>query len=107
MNLKKNMHFTTDDTQKYLSNIYQWLTVNDDFNFISNSLNYCSSEEYTKLYAQLHQVKLKTRPILNNLSQAIEQIDCCVQQLKLTIERERAIRKQAIREKKQKKREQQ
>lgn len=99
------MHFTIKDTQQFISNICQWMTVNDDFNFIKHSLNYCSSEEYTKLCHQLHQAKVRTRPIINSLSDAIEQIDRCVQQLKLTIERERAIRKQVIREKKQRKRE--
>lgn len=99
------MNFTIDDTRKFLSNIYGWMTTNSDFTFISGSINDCSSDEYTKLCWELNNIKVKARPMLNNLSDSIEQLDRCVQQLKITIERERIIRKQAIRDKKRKKRE--
>jgi hypothetical protein len=98
------MIFTIDDARKFISNIYGWMTVNTDFTFISNSVNDCSSDEYVNLRYQLENLKTRTRVILNSLSDSIEESDLCIQQLKLTIERERTIRKQAIREKRRMKR---
>jgi hypothetical protein len=98
------MNFTIEDTRKFISSIYQWATTNGDFDFIKMSIDDCSSEECTQLRYQLEIVLRKTRVLLNQLAESIDEMDVCIRQLKLSIEKEREIRKKAIADKKLKKR---
>lgn len=97
------MNFTIEDTRKFISSIYQWATDNADFNFIKNSMDYCSSDECKQLRYELEIVLRKIRLSLNQLAESIDEMDVCIRQLKLSIEKERAIRKKSIRDKKLKK----
>jgi hypothetical protein len=99
------MNFTTEDTRKFISSIYQWATTNGDFDFIKMSIDDCYSEECTQLRYQLEIVLRKTRVLLNQLAESIDEMDVCIRQLKLSIEKERAIRKKAKIDQRQKKRE--
>lgn len=94
------MNPTIEDTRKFISSIYQWATSNDDFDFIKMSLDDCSSEECTQLRYELEIVLRKTRVLLNQLAESIDEMDVCIRQLKFAIEKERAIRKKVITDKK-------
>lgn len=96
------MNFTIEDTRKFISSIYQWLTTNADFDFIKMSIDDCSSDECTQLRYQLEIVLRKTRVLLNQLAESIDEMDVCIKQLKLSIEKERGIRKKAKKDKTQK-----
>ena len=98
------MNFIIDDIRKFISQIYDWMTTNDDFDFIKNSINDCSSDDVFQRRCQLTEVLGRTRSLLNPFSEAIEEMDICIRQLKLAIEKEREIRKKAIVDKKLKKR---
>lgn len=98
------MNFIIDDIRKFISQIYDWMTTNDDFDFIKNSINDCSSDDVFQRRCQLTEVLGRTRSLLNQFSEAIEEMDICIRQLKLAIEKEREIRKKAIVDKKLKKR---
>jgi hypothetical protein len=99
------MNFTIEDIRKFISSIYQWLTTNADFDFIKMSIDDCSSEECVQHRYQLEIVLRKTRVLLNQLAESIDEMDVCIRQLKLSIEKERAIRKKARIDQRQKKRE--
>jgi len=99
------MNFTIDDTRKFISNIYQWATTNADFDFIKMSIDDCSSEECVQHRYKLEGVLKKSRILLNQLAASIDEMDCCIRQLKISIEKERTIRKKAKLDQKQKKRE--
>ena len=96
------MNFTIEDTRKFISSMYQWATTNADFDFIKMSINDCSSDECTQLRYELEIVLRKTRVLLNKLAESIDEMDVCIRQLKLSIEKEREIRKKAKIDKKQK-----
>lgn len=98
------MNSTIEDTRKFISSIYQWATDNGDFDFIKMSINDCCSDECVQLRYQLEIVLRKTRVLLNQLAESIDEMDVCIRQLKLAIEKEREIRKKAKIDKKQKKR---
>lgn len=98
------MNFTIDDTRKFISNIYQWATTNDDFDFIKMSIDDCCSDECVQLRYELETVLRKTRVLLNQLAESIDEMDVCIRQLKIAIEKEREIRKKARIDKRQKKR---
>ena len=98
------MNPTIDDIRKFISSIYQWATANDDFDFIKMSINDCCSDECVQLRYELEIVLKKTRVLLNQFSEAIDEMDVCIRQLKFAIEKEREIRKKAIVDKKLKKR---
>lgn len=97
------MNFTIEDIRKFISSIYQWMTSNTDFTFISNAINDCSSAKCVQLRTELEEFLRKTRGLLNQLAESIDETDVCIRQLKLSIEKERAIRKKAIKDKKLKK----
>lgn len=96
------MNFTIEDTRKSISNIYQWMTSNDNFDFIKNSIDDCSSDDYTTLRYQLNVALKKSRGLLNQLAESIDEMDACVKQLRVTIERERGLRAKARKEQKRK-----
>ena len=98
------MNFTIEDTRKFISNIYQWATTNDDFDFIKMSINDCCSDECVQLRYELEMVLRKTRVLLNQLAESIDELDVCTRQLKLAIEKEREIRKKTRIDQRQKKR---
>ena len=98
------MNFIIDDIRKFISQIYDWMTTNDDFDFIKISINDCCSDECAHLRYELEIVLRKTRVLLNQFSEAIDEMDVCIRQLKTAIEKEREIRKKAIADKKLKKR---
>jgi hypothetical protein len=89
------MNFTIEDTRKFISSIYQWATSNDDFDFIKMSINDCCSDECVQLRYELEMVLRKTRVLLNQLAESIDELDVCIRQLKFAIEKEREIRKKA------------
>jgi len=99
------MNFTIEDTRKFISNIYQWATTNGDFDFIKMSINDCCSDECTQLRYELEIVLKKTRVLLNQLAESIDEMDVSIRQLKIAIEKEREIRKKARIDQRQKKRE--
>jgi hypothetical protein len=98
------MNFTIDETRKFISSIYQWATANDDFDFFKKSINDCCSDECVQLRYQLEIVLRKTRVLLNQLAESVDDMDVCIRQLKLSIEKEREIRKKARIDQRQKKR---
>lgn len=98
------MNFTIEDTRKFISSIYQWMTTNADFDFIRLSIDDCSSDQCIQRRFQLDKALKTTRLLLNQLSESLDEMDVCIRQLKLSIEKERAIRKKASAEKKLKKR---
>jgi hypothetical protein len=98
------MNSTIDDIRKFISSIYQWATDNADFDFIKMSINDCCSDECVQLRYQLEIVLRKTRVLLNQLAESIDEMDVCIRQLKIAIEKEREIRKKAKIDRKQKKR---
>jgi len=97
---REKMNPTIDDIRKFISSIYQWATANDDFDFIKMSINDCCSDECAHLRYELEIVLRKTRVLLNQFSEAIDEMDVCIRQLKFAIEKEREIRKKAIADKK-------
>lgn len=98
------MNFTIDDTRKFISSIYQWATANDDFDFIKISINDCCSDECVQLRYELEIVLRKTRVLLNQVAESIDEMDVCIRQLKFAIEKEREIRKKARIDQRKKKR---
>jgi hypothetical protein len=98
------MNFTIEDTRKFISSIYQWATTNDDFDFIKMSINDCCSDECAQLRYQLEIVLRKTRVLLNQVAESIDDMDVSIRQLKIAIEKEREIRKKARIDQRQKKR---
>jgi hypothetical protein len=98
------MNFTIEDTRKFISSIYQWATTNADFDFIKMSIDDCSSDECTQIRYELDIVLKKTRVLLNQLAESIDEMDVCIRQLKIAIEKEREIRKKARIDQRQKKR---
>ena len=89
------MNFTIEDTRKFISSIYQWMTTNADFDFIRLSIDDCSSDQCIQRRSQLESALRRTRLLLNQLSESLDEMDICIKQLKLSIEKERAIRKKA------------
>jgi len=97
------MSFTIDEVRKFICSIYQWATTNHDFDFIKMSIDDCSSDECTERRYNLGIALKKTRVLLNQLAEAIDELDGCIKQLKLSIEKEREIRKKARIDQKSKK----
>ena len=98
--LKVETNFTINEMRQYLTNIYQWLSKNDDLHFFETSLTDCSSKEVTQCRYNLEVALRATRPHLNKLAEAIDDLDICINQLKLSIAKEREEQKKAKREKK-------
>ena len=98
------MNFTIEDTRKFISSIYQWATTNGDFDFIKMSIDDCSSEECTQLRYELEIVLRKSRVLLIQLAESVDDMDVCIRQLKIAIEKEREIRKKAKIDQRRKKR---
>jgi len=94
------MNFTIKEMRQYLTNIYQWMTKNDDLHFFETSLTDCSSEEVTQNRYNLEVALRESRTPLNQLAESIDNLDTCINQLKLSIEKEREERKKAKREQK-------
>jgi hypothetical protein len=89
------MSFTIDDIRKFVSNIYQWMTTNADLDFIKMSIDDCYSDAFSQRRIQLGSALQKTRTLLTKLSESIDEMEGCIIELKISIERERQIRKNA------------
>lgn len=98
------MNFTIEDTRQFISNIHQWMTTNADFDFIKRAIDDCCSDDVFQRRCQLADALGRTRLLLNKSSEAIDETDVCIKQLKFAIEKERAIWKKAKEDQKLKKR---
>lgn len=94
------MNLTINDIRQYLTNIYQWATKNKDFDYIKLSINDCSSDDVTLRRHNLDVSLKRSRPLLNELAESIDDLDVCIEQLKSSIEKERAWRKKVERDQK-------
>jgi len=99
------MKYTIDDTRKFISNIYMWLTTNDDLDYIESCVMDCSSEEYMSIRCKLNAISKDSRVALNKVAEYVDETDSCMRILRMAAERERGIRKEKKMKKKLKKRE--
>lgn len=89
------MKYTIEDTRKFISNIYSWLSTNDDLDYIERCVMDCSSEEYMKLRCKLSAISKDSRVALNEVAEYVDETDACMRILRIAVERERGIRKEA------------
>jgi len=88
------MKYTIDDTRKFISNIYMWLTTNDDLDYIESCVMDCSSEEYMRIRCKLNAISKDSRSALNKVAEYVDETDACMRILRVAAERERNIRKE-------------
>jgi hypothetical protein len=73
--------------------LYNWLESNSDFIFINEATNTCTAEEFFHLQVELAKLKKKVRSSLTTLSDDFSELQGCINQLRMIIERNKIIRR--------------
>lgn len=88
------MHQTIKDIRKDISNIYNYLTVDENEVFLNQDCNKPTNANNLELAEQLNVSKTKSRVLLNALSNAIEDTAVYRSNLRFAICKEKSLKKE-------------
>lgn len=87
------MYLAIENIRKSLCSISTWLTTNDHLRFLKDEKNKPATINSIELARQLPPLSNKCRTFFNQLSNAIEDYEICMRNLRIAIEREKETRK--------------